>query len=130
MGIVTDEPPSVLVVDDDDELRDVLIALLEVNGYRAVGAGDGAEALALLRDGARPSLIVFDLMMPRKTGLEFRAEQLGDPALAGIPAVAMSAAVQGESMRKALQVDELLTKPLDVDALLALVARHCQRTSP
>jgi two-component system response regulator MprA len=70
---------------------------------------------------------VFDLVMPNKSGWEFRAEQLADPELAKIPSVAISAAVQGDSMRATLQVEALLPKPLDLAVLLALVARYCPR---
>ena len=69
--------------------------------------------------------MVLDLLMPGKAGLEFRAEQLADPQLAGIPAVAMSAAVQGSSVLEMLQISDFLPKPLDVDRLLACIERHC-----
>lgn len=117
----------ILLVEDDVELRDVLIVLLELNGYAVVGAADGVEALTLLRGGLRPSLIVFDLMMPNKPGWEFRAEQLADPALATIPTVAISAAVRGDGLQRALQVDTFLAKPLDVDRLLDIAATYCSR---
>ncbi|HEV7732774.1 MAG TPA: response regulator [Candidatus Binatia bacterium] len=119
----------ILLVEDDTELRDVLTVLLELNGYEVVGAADGIEALTLLRGGLRPGMIVFDLMMPNKPGWEFRAEQLADPELAAIPSVAVSAAVRGENLKRALQVETFLPKPLDVDTLLALAAKHCPRAS-
>ena len=115
----------ILIVDDDGELRDVLLVLCELRGRRALAVPTAEEALARLRDGLRPSLIVFDLVMPGKGGWEFRAEQLADPALAGIPAVAISAAVRGDSIKKMLQVDALLSKPLDVDLLIELIDRYC-----
>ena len=115
----------VLIVDDDGELRDVLLVLCELRGRAAVAVPSAEEAMTRMRDGLRPSLIVFDLVMPGKGGWEFRAEQLADPSLADIPAVAMSAAVRGESIQKMLQVEALLPKPLDVDRLLELIERHC-----
>jgi CheY-like chemotaxis protein len=122
-----DASHPVLIIEDDDELRDVLIVACELHGRRAIGVPGADEALDRLRSGLRPGLIVFDLVMPHKSGWEFRAEQLADPALAGIPSVAISAAVQGDSMRETLQVEALLPKPIDMDVLLALVARYCSR---
>jgi two-component system, chemotaxis family, chemotaxis protein CheY len=122
----TDRP--VLIVEDDDELRDVLIVACEMNGHAAIGCASADEALAQLRGGLRPCLIVFDLVMPNKSGWEFRAEQLADSELAAIPSVATSAAVQGDTMRETLQVEALLPKPIDMDRLLALIERHCAKT--
>jgi CheY-like chemotaxis protein len=120
----------ILIVEDDTDLRDVMTVMLELNGHEVIGAADGVEALALLRLGLRPCLIVFDLMMPNKPGWEFRAEQLADPELAGIPAVAISAAVQGRGLQRALQVDTFLAKPLDVDRLLEVAAAHRPQCAP
>jgi len=116
----------VLVVEDDDELRDVVLVMLELHGYRAVAAANGDEAMALLRAGLRPCVIVFDLIMPGRNGWEFRAELLADPALASIPTIAVSGAVQGESVRSALRVTAFLSKPLDLDKLVASLGEHCR----
>ena len=121
----SDASRPVLIVEDDDELRDVLIVACELQGCTAIGVSGADEALDRLRGGLRPGLIVFDLVMPNKSGWEFRAEQLADPALAAIPSVAMSAAVRGASLRATLQVEALLPKPIDMDVLLELVARYC-----
>jgi CheY-like chemotaxis protein len=115
----------VLVVEDGDDLRDALVVLIELHGHAATAASNGAEALALLRDGLRPCLIVLDLVMPGNSGWEFRVEQLAVPELAAIPTVAISAALQGESVRKSLGVDAFLTKPVDFDALLGFIERLC-----
>ena len=117
----------VLIIEDEDELRDVLLVACELHGRTAIGVSGADEALDRLRGGLRPCLIVFDLVMPNKSGWEFRAEQLADPELAAIPSIAISAAVQGDSMRATLQVEALLPKPIDMDVLLALVARYCPR---
>jgi len=120
---------QILLVEDDDELRDVLVVLFEMNGWEVVAAANGDDALGHLREGLRPCMIVFDLVMPGKGGWEFRAAQLADPALAPIPAVAISAAVQGPTMQRVLQVEDFLPKPIDVDRLLACVERHCPRSA-
>jgi CheY-like chemotaxis protein len=119
----------ILIIDDEDQMRDVLIVACEILGQAAIGVSSADEALAQLRAGLRPALILFDLVMPYKSGWEFRAEQLADPELADIPSVAMSAAMRGESMRRNLQVEALLPKPIDLDLLLALVTRYSPGTT-
>ncbi len=119
---------GVLVVDDEPDVRDALIALLESDGYEAIGAANGAEALRLLReDGLKPCLILLDLMMPVKDGWQFRAEQLADPALAGIPTVIVSAAAgRDESfVAEKLQAVAALRKPIDLERLAEIVGTHC-----
>src|SRR2546427_12667574 len=82
----------VLVVEDNTEVRQALVALLEAEGYRVAQAVDGVSALRLLRAGdVRPCLIVLDLMMPRMSGWDFRREQRSDRRLAGLPGVVVSA---------------------------------------
>jgi CheY-like chemotaxis protein len=122
---MTDHP--VLVVDDDSEAREALSCLLELNGFTVVTAGDGDEALGQLRDGLRPCLIVLDLMMPQKDGFAFRHEQLEAPDLAAIPVAVCSAVYDVRQASGLLRADAYLTKPVDVDALLNLVIRHCER---
>jgi two-component system, chemotaxis family, chemotaxis protein CheY len=115
----------VLIVDDDADTREALRALLETRAYPAVVAGNGAEALHHLRGGLRPSLIVLDLMMPEKNGLQFRVEQLLDPALADIPVLVCSGDGELRFDGLALGAVACLTKPVDVEELLAIVHRHC-----
>src|SRR5438093_13616345 len=82
----------VLVVEDNAEVRQALVALLEAEGYRVAEAGDGVSALRLLRQGdVHPCLIVLDLMMPRMSGWDFRAAQSSDRELASIPGGVLSA---------------------------------------
>src|SRR5215218_4757012 len=83
----------VLVVEDDEDLREMMGHLLQAEGFRPDLAGDGAEALDKLRaTPEQPDLILLDLMMPRMDGWTFRREQEGEPALANIPVVVVSAA--------------------------------------
>src|SRR5437667_8025832 len=81
---------SILLVEDDQELQEAMAAILDAEGYRVIGAYDGQAAIDRLREGVRPSVIVLDLMLPRKDGRQFRAEQLADPQLADIPVIAYS----------------------------------------
>jgi CheY-like chemotaxis protein len=80
----------VLVVEDDDDLRDSLVELVAGEGFQVESAKSGLEALDKLRWGLRPSLILLDLRMDVMTGWEFRNEQKRDPELAGIPVIAMT----------------------------------------
>jgi CheY-like chemotaxis protein len=120
-------PDPVLVVDDNDDVRQALTALLEGDGYRVAEASDGLSALKLLRAGRmRPCLIVLDLMMPRMNGWDFRAEQSRDAALAPIPVVVVSADPLA-SQATHLGAAAVLPKPADPDEFLAVVRRHCTR---
>jgi len=109
-------PRRVLVVDDDDDIRENLVELLACEGYEVTAAGDGRAALAEA-GRARPDVILLDLMMPVMSGWQFREAQLGDPALAGVPVVVLSA------MPADLDVDASLPKPFQVDDLLRLLER-------
>jgi CheY-like chemotaxis protein len=116
--------PQVLVVEDDEEIREVLLELLEDHGYAALGATNGRDALdklSVLR--ALPRLIVLDLMMPVMDGKAFREEQLRTPALQTIPVVVISAFRNLDASVEELRPAGHLKKPLDVPRLLALVQR-------
>jgi CheY-like chemotaxis protein len=113
----------VLVVDDDDEIRRIICELLQETGHAARAAAHGQEALALLRAGARPCLILLDLMMPVMDGEVFRAMQQEDPELADIPVVIMTAA--GRDWAEAVPAQGLLHKPLKFDAVLQAVKQFC-----
>ena len=118
-----DDSPAanILLVEDDFDVRDALIPILEYEGHRVVGAANGQEALDRLRSGAKPSLILLDLMMPGMSGTEFRAEQLRDPALASIPVVVVSADPAARSKAAGMGAAGCIEKPLDIDQFLAQV---------
>src|SRR5205823_13422880 len=87
----TDCPRGVLIVDDDPALRESLSEVLEDAEYSPLVAANGQEALAFLRQGYKPCVILLDLMMPIMDGWQFRAAQLADPDLGPIPVVVLSA---------------------------------------
>jgi CheY-like chemotaxis protein len=107
--------PAVLIIDDDSGSRESLAELLSDKGYTVETAQDGADALAYLRSGQRPGVILLDLMMPGTDGWDFRAQQKRDPSLAEIPVIAVSAA------GRLVDADYSLRKPIDIDALLKLL---------
>jgi len=114
---------TVLVIDDDADARRALRELLELYEYRVATASDGTDALAQLRSGLVPCLILLDLRMTVMTGWEFRAQQKQDPALAAIPVIAMTT---GRWKPEDLEdFAERLEKPLDLETLRGIIARYC-----
>jgi len=118
------QPKTILVVEDDSDVRDALIELLEYRGHLVVGAANGREALDRLRSNTRPALILLDLMMPVMDGWQFRAEQLRDPSLAPIPVVLISADGNVAQKAAAIGVASYLQKPVEADSLFAAIERY------
>jgi CheY-like chemotaxis protein len=116
-------PISVLLVDDDRDIRDVVAQILEEEGYSVAVAGDGEAALQLLAE-VRPRLILLDLNMPVMNGVQFRKRQSQDPALAAIPTVVMSAMDRLPDLVTDPPPDEALAKPISIEKLLAVVGRY------
>lgn len=117
----------VMVVEDDRSLRLALSLILRGEGYEVSAASDGAEAMSLLLGGARPAVILLDLIMPGGNGLAFRAEQLRHPELGRIPVVVFSGRRPSSRRHRLLRGCTCLTKPVDLAELLAAVARRCRR---
>jgi two-component system, chemotaxis family, chemotaxis protein CheY len=123
----TQQKATILLVEDDEDIAEILEIVVPGLGYQLVTAPNGAEALALLRSGAeRPQLILLDLMMPEMNGWEFRAEQLRDPSLRDIPVVVMTGMRDADREAAALRADGLLAKPIDLQELRSLLARYSQ----
>jgi CheY-like chemotaxis protein len=117
---------SVLVVDDDDDIRECILEVLQHNGYTVSAAVNGEEALRQLRSSARlPCLILLDLMMPVMDGWRFRSAQIGDPRLESIPVIVLTAHGSAEQAAAEMKTAGLLDKPLKLDTLLEVVRRHC-----
>jgi CheY-like chemotaxis protein len=117
---------SILIVDDEGSIRDMLRLFLSHNGYTVAEAANGAEALELLRQAPQlPDLILLDLMMPVMSGVEFRELQREDAALARIPVVVISAAENLQDKAPQLQADAYLAKPIDFSELLATASYYC-----
>jgi CheY-like chemotaxis protein len=122
----TSEPCSVLIVDDDHGIREVLSEVLVDAGYQIASAEDGARALDYLQQApVLPRVILLDLMMPVMTGWEFRLTQQQNPRIAPIPVVALSARGGIEHEQYAVTVDAFMRKPVDLDQLLDLIEDYC-----
>lgn len=115
----------ILIVEDEESLRNVLQTTLEQEGYSVATASDGGEALRHLRSSERPDLILLDLVMPGVDGMAFRREQRWDPERGEIPVIVVSAIAPEPDELRALAAADYLTKPFDMHRLLEVVARHC-----
>jgi len=119
-------PRTILVVDDEPTLRETLIEVLEEDGYRALGAADGREALAVFR-AERPDLVLLDLMLPELSGVEvcriIRAES-------GVPIVMLTARNSEVDKVVGLELgaDDYVTKPFSLRELSARIRALFRRT--
>jgi CheY-like chemotaxis protein len=114
----------VLIVEDDEDLREMMAQLLSLEGFHTATVANGREALEYLHDAGPPQVILLDLMMPVMDGWEFRRQQQADPQLAPVPVIVLSALDQARA--SALDADAFLKKPLDFDRLLTLVRGYCR----
>lgn len=118
--------PAVMIVEDDDEIRELMAEMLADNGYTVVTARNGQEALSLLRSTPPPCILLLDLMMPVMDGWQLRAEMLADAELAKIPVVVVSGAADVQDTAASLRVERILTKPVKWPVLLSSVQGHCR----
>jgi DNA-binding response OmpR family regulator len=121
---VTDAPVRVLVVDDDDVIRQLICLNLELEGFEVFQATDGLDALAKVRE-VDPAVVTLDIMMPKLDGWDAAARLRSDPETAHVRVVLLSARAQEADLKRGsrLGVDFYLTKPFDPDELVAVVRR-------
>jgi CheY-like chemotaxis protein len=112
----------VLIVDDDEDLRDSIGDLLRQRGYVVETAEDGRSALATLAKSVAPCIVLLDLVMPGMDGWKFLAVVQANPTTSSIPIVIASAHA---ATHTPAGIAGVLHKPFDLDALYAIVARHC-----
>jgi CheY-like chemotaxis protein len=123
---MTGRQQTVMVVDDDEDIRESLTLVLGQRGYQVITASDGQEALDLLRSTrTEPCLILLDLMMPGMNGFQLHQALIADPVLRTVPVVAITGAGPGAHRRSADLELEFLPKPFDFGALLDVVRRFC-----
>ena len=131
-GLVPLLPPArsgyLLVVEDDEEIRDFLALLLETEGYAVRTARNGAEALEVVRDDS-PQLILLDMRMPVMDGWTFaRAYRSGPGPHA--PILVMTAARDAAQRAHEIDADAYIAKPFDLNQLLGLVCRLTSGSEP
>ncbi len=120
LHVVQEHFASVLLVEDDLDIRETVSAVLEAEGYTVLTAANGEEALTLL-DRGQPCVVLLDLMMPVMTGWDFMEVVRKNKRLEDMPVVVVSA----YSEKKTEGVRRVLKKPLDVNKLLEAVAEYC-----
>jgi two-component system, chemotaxis family, chemotaxis protein CheY len=113
----------VLVIDDDEPIRELLGAMLADEGYEVATAANGADALQMLDEQGLPDLILLDIVMPIVDGRQFAAEyhQRSSPRA---PIVVISASKDPQEAAEQIRAGGWIAKPFDVDELLQLVARY------
>lgn len=121
--------PTVLIVDDQPDNREVVAIILRAHGYSVLEAENGADALNVL-SANRPCVILLDLTMPVMDGWRFRSEQLARPDLNAIPVVLYSAHSELDRHAAALGASAILRKPIDIADLTRIVDSACRGPEP
>jgi CheY-like chemotaxis protein len=119
-----------LLVEDDDDTREALTMLLGSLGVGVTSAHNGRDALAVLRDGFTPCLLLLDVRMPDMGAEAFRTEQRSDPKIARIPIVLMSGDSELSDLAAKLGAAGYVSKPLEPDKLLDVVREYCGEPHP
>lgn len=118
------EQDSILLVEDDPDLREALVGALSDERYQVSGVANGSEALVSLKTKPWPGLILLDLLMPVMNGWVFCEKVRLDPDLAKIPIVVMSGAVSRDPQSPYfIDVDAFVTKPIHMEDLLTTLRR-------
>lgn len=117
-GIKKGSSPKILVVEDNQDNREMVVKVLKFNGYQVVEAVDGEEAIEKAK-AEHPDLILLDIFLPKMDGYEATRRLKGDTSLRNIPIIALTAHAMKGSMEEALAVgcDGYISKPIDVREL-------------
>jgi CheY-like chemotaxis protein len=109
----------IMVVDDDQPVRQTIVDILEDEGFHVIAANSGDEALRMLDQAALPDAIIVDLMMPIMDGQEFiRRSRVRFGRTTFCPILLLTAARHGEKTANEIEVEDYLPKPFDQDSLL------------
>jgi DNA-binding response OmpR family regulator len=127
---MSDDPRTVLVADDDEDILQLVSFRLERAGYTVVTAADGPQALAAAREH-RPDLAVLDVMMPGLNGYEVTRQLRADPATEAIPVILLTARVQEADVSRGFEAgaDDYLRKPFSPQELRSRVQAILARRS-
>jgi DNA-binding response OmpR family regulator len=117
-----DSIPTILVADDEEDLRELVTYRLSRSGYNVIGAEDGQKALELAAERT-PDLMVLDVMMPKLDGYELTRRVRAEEALRSIPVILLTARSQESDIDRGFEVgaDDYLRKPFNPDELVARV---------
>ena len=123
--------PHVLVVEDDDSIREVLGYNLEAEGFRVSLAADGEEGLALVAEDA-PDVLILDWMLPHVTGIEVCRRLKADPATRDMAIIMLSARTEEVDRVRGLETgaDDYVSKPYSMSELMARVRSQLRRVRP
>jgi DNA-binding response OmpR family regulator len=119
---------TVLVIDDDPVILELLRVNFEIEGFDVICASDGEEGLKRAQTD-RPDAVISDIMMPRRDGLQLLADLKADPSTEDLPVILLSAKAQKNEVQQGLDMgaDDYITKPFDplelIDRLNAVMTR-------
>ena len=116
---------TILIVDDDFDIRDSVSDILTDEGFVVATANDGLDALQYLREQPAPCLILLDWMMPRCDGSQFLTQQAADEKIASIPVVILTADARVQAKMPKMEARDFLGKPVKLKRLLEVVKRYC-----
>ena len=126
--MMTEATYRVLVIDDDGNLRQLLKLLFEHHGYEILLAPDGEIGMTLA-EGGRPDVILLDVAMPYRSGLEVYLDLQNNPLTSNIPVLVCSAALtkrEAETWQGMPNGIEVVQKPFDINRLIARIANICE----
>jgi CheY-like chemotaxis protein len=112
----------VLIVEDEEDIRETLRLSLELEGYAVQTAENGKTALELLQNGPLPCIILLDLMMPQMNGWQFTENVRKDENLKLIPIVVVTAF---NERTRPIDVQKVMKKPVDLNDLINMIEKYC-----
>jgi CheY-like chemotaxis protein len=112
---------TVLVIEDDNAIRETVRETLAAEGYDVVAAGNGHVALEMLSNGLTPSVALVDLLMPEMDGITLLAEMQKHPKYREIPTILLSASPSLAAKTADVKADAYLAKPFDIESLFEVV---------
>ncbi len=117
---------TILIVEDDKEIRETIRYALEIDGYSVITKSNGKEALDFLVDAPLPGLILLDLTMPVMSGAEFVEKINEHERIRHVPIVILTAA---RNKPRPANVADFLAKPIDLDMLMGIAEKYCRKSA-